>query len=293
LANIETEFKNRNDFKSYLISFLNFNPLISYGTFKKKAVKYYLKNEFNFSIKKSTLANIYYTCRSNEKIFNWTTIFDNALTKDKNYFLRDERTTLIYDEESKNNYWHRHIIWVSALFIKLLQESQHIYIDATYISTKDFYQTLIIMAYSQVINKKIPCAYILMNNKLKKSYDLVFTSIFNIISLDNNKSIKLVTITTDFEKALIASVKKVFTNIRHVGCLFHYIKILRLNLSKIGLFRNNIKDVTIKFLTKLGAIPFRFNDNPNIIGEIFDEYNTLYIEDIDKNLFLKFKDYFL
>ena len=71
------------------------------------------------------------------------------------------------DDESKNNYWHKHIILVSALFIKLLQESQHIYIDATYISTKEFYQTLIIMAYSQVIDKKIPCVYVLMNNKLK------------------------------------------------------------------------------------------------------------------------------
>ena len=111
--------------------------------------------------------------------------------------------------------------------------------------------------------------------------------------MDNNKSIKLVTISTDFEKALISSVKNVFNNIRHVGCLFHYIKILRLNLSKIGLFRNNIKDLTTKFLSKLGIIPFKFNDNPNIIDGIFSEYNTLYIKETDKNLFLKFKYYFL
>ena len=112
------------------------------------------------------------------------------------------------------------------------------------------------MTYCHVINKKVSCEYILMNNKSKKSYELVLTSKLKIISLDNNKSIKLDTVTTDFEKALIASVKKIFNNIRHVGCLLHYIKIVRLNLSKVGLFRNNIKDITTKFLSKLGQFHF-------------------------------------
>ena len=66
----EIEVKKREDFKSSLITFLNFNPFVSYGKFKKKAIKYYLKNEYNFSIKKATLSNIYYSWRPNAKIFN-------------------------------------------------------------------------------------------------------------------------------------------------------------------------------------------------------------------------------
>ena len=37
LVNIETELKNSTDFKSYLISFLNFNPLINYKLQKKSS----------------------------------------------------------------------------------------------------------------------------------------------------------------------------------------------------------------------------------------------------------------
>ena len=36
LVDIEIEVKNREDFKSSLITFLNFNPLVSYSKFKKK-----------------------------------------------------------------------------------------------------------------------------------------------------------------------------------------------------------------------------------------------------------------
>ena len=38
--------------------------------------------------------------------------------------------------------------------------AEHFYIDATF-TTKDFYQLLVIMAYYQLIDAKVPCAYIL------------------------------------------------------------------------------------------------------------------------------------
>ena len=157
-----------------------------------------------------------------------------------------------------------------------MQETPHLYIDATCVSTKDYYQLVIIMAYYTLIDLKIPCSYILMNNKNEKSYELVFKSLLNIITMDNSIDLKIISITTDFEKGILNAVKTVFKNIRHVGCMFHYIKNLRLNLLKIGLINNEISNLTKELLINLGTISFKINDNPNIIEEIFKRFETQY-----------------
>ena len=59
------------------------------------------------------------------------------------------------------------------------------------------------MCYNPIINLKIPSAYILMNNKTEKSYNLIFSKILNIITIENKTKIKLLSITSDFEKGMI------------------------------------------------------------------------------------------
>ena len=132
------------------------------------------------------------------------------------------------------------LIWLSPTFIKILQNSQHYYIDCTYISTKDYYQLLVIMAYNLLIDAKIPCTYILLNNKLQNSYEIVLGILKYIITENNTYKINLISISIDIEEALANSVKTVFIDIRHTGCLFHYIKNIRLNMNKIGLFKKYI-----------------------------------------------------
>ena len=120
----------------------------------------------------------------------------------------------LYDKYNKTFYWHKHIIWLSPTFIKILQDSQHYYIDCTYISTKDYYQLLAIVAYNLLLDTKIPCAYILLNNKLHNSYDIVLGIIKDIITENNIYKINLYSICTDFEEALSNSVKTIFEDIR-------------------------------------------------------------------------------
>ena len=133
-------------------------------------------------------------------------------------------------------------MWISPIQIKYLQQSEHLYIDATYISTKEYYQTLIVMGYNSHLNLKVPCCFILMNNKSQTSYEISLSSLYNIITEYHNNSLNIISICTDFEEALINAVKLVFKNIRNVGCLFHYIKNIRLNMQKIGLLKDEIKN---------------------------------------------------
>ena len=134
LANIEESINKYGDFKKELIGILNSNPLISFYYFKKIAYNKFLKNVYDFTLK-NTLSNIYYPWKNNSKVFNWISIFDNIYALDDKLYLRDQHITLLYDEKNKNNYWHKHIIWISPIFIKILQETPHLYTDATYTFT--------------------------------------------------------------------------------------------------------------------------------------------------------------
>ena len=90
------------------------------------------------------------------------------------------------------------------------------------------------------------------------------------------------------------TVKEVFPNTRHVGCLFHFIKNIRLNLLKLGLYNEEIKEKTYNLLKAIGQFPFKYNDNNNnIIEQTFNYYEKIYEDGENKNIFIKFKEYFL
>ena len=95
LAHVEHEINNFTNYKEALIIYLNKNPLIRYS------VIIYLKNDYEFTIKKNSLSNIYYNWRNTSKIFSLVSIYDNIMTQDNKFFLRDEQTSLNYDFKKK------------------------------------------------------------------------------------------------------------------------------------------------------------------------------------------------
>ena len=105
-------------------------------------------------LKKKFFAHIFYKWRNNAKIFIWVSIFDNCYTKDNMLYLRDVSTKLLYTTDGKNVYWHKHIIWITNYNINRIQLSPYLYIEGTFISTKDFYQLIIFMYYDELSNKK-------------------------------------------------------------------------------------------------------------------------------------------
>ena len=60
-----------------------------------------------------------------------------------------------------------------AKIYKIFESSDNFYKDATYVSTKEFYQLLIVMEYNSVLDIEILCCYILMNTKFQTSYEIV------------------------------------------------------------------------------------------------------------------------
>ena len=63
-----------------------------------------MKREFDFTLKKNTFSNIFYPWLKTSKIFNWYSIFDNCYILDGTSYLKDERTSLLYTPNGKNNF---------------------------------------------------------------------------------------------------------------------------------------------------------------------------------------------
>ena len=90
----------------------------------------------------------------------------------------------------------------------------------------------------------------------------------------------------DFEKALRASITKVFKGVRLKECYFHYVKCLWHNAQKFGLTRKNIISTTklIIFILKLLTL-VKSENHLNIINSIKE-----YISNMESNSKL-FKDF--
>ena len=86
---------------------------------------------------------------------------------------------------------------------------------------------IIILYHDDELNIRAPGCYILLNNKSEISYTKVFKKFRKIISIENSREFALQTYTTDFETALVNSLKKIFPNARRVGCYYHDVKNIR------------------------------------------------------------------
>ena len=64
-----------------------------------------------------------------------------------------------------------------------------------------------------------------MNNKSQISYEIVLNKLKDIITYNNNKELKVISISTDFEVALINVTKILFKNIRMLDVYFIMLKI--------------------------------------------------------------------
>ena len=141
--------------------------------------------------------------------------------------------------------------------------------------------------------KKIPGCYILINSKEKNSYIMILKVFKRLLTKETSRQIKIFTISTEFEYNLIESVKDVFKEVRHVGCLFHYVKQMRFNMCKIGLYNRDYKEYSDDLLKDLTTIPFIYNDNKEVLKTVYDKYKSLKKKDtIFINLLDKFVKYY-
>ena len=82
-----------------------------------------------------------------------------------------------------------------------------------------FRQLIIILYYDKTSKKRYPGLYALINNKTFEGYLELFKKILSIITIENSKSLKLKSYTTDFEQALINCLSILIPNVSQLGAI--------------------------------------------------------------------------
>lgn len=85
----------------------------------------------------------------------------------------------IYNKSSNKIIYFESFIWGNDIFIRRLSQSNYIFIDRTFHYPIGFTQLLIIMYYYELIERKIPVIYIIMNSKCENAYNEIFQNIKN------------------------------------------------------------------------------------------------------------------
>ena len=265
---INIEIVNYKNFRLGLIEYLKINPMITYHDFLKEALKIYDKNNCSFEIKNNTFSNLYYNWRKESNIFTKFSVFNNKYTNNNEIFLRDYSLKTIYSKSGKKVIFHEHMIFISNYFIKKLRDSEHFYIDGTFVFPKGFKQLIVILYYDNKSSRRFPGLFALINNKTENGYIELFKSVKNIITLENTKILNLKSISTDFELGLISALETVFPGIRKVGCFYHFVRAIKEKFKNLGMLdkkNNNIGDDNnnshLNILNDIFTLPFSFNNN--------------------------------
>ena len=90
-----------------------------------------------------------------------------------------------------------------------------------------------------------------MNNKSENLYIEIFNYLNNIININTRENINNITITIDFQIAELNAIKRIFPNIRLVGCWFHFKKNLVKNAKKKDCTKINMLNKPKKLLGRL------------------------------------------
>ena len=164
--------------------------------------------------------------------------------------------------------------------------SHHYYIDTTFHIPKDFSQLLIFMYKDLLTELKIPRLFILMNGKFKIYYDIIFSSIISILTLENKYVSNIETIVADEERELIN--EKYFPYSRVISYFFRYKQDLLLNIRKYELYDNSQKSTSNLIIKILSDFPFYYKVYYNIIYlnyiiEKYPKYNNFI-----NNYFIKY-----
>ena len=97
----------------------------------------------------------------------------NIIDDDGSTILKEYNCFYSYNKNSADSILNIYAIWMSDLMISHVRKSKHIFIDCTWYQPQGFKQILVILFKDIIINKKIPCCFMILNNKRYEIYENV------------------------------------------------------------------------------------------------------------------------
>ena len=133
----------------------------------------------------------------------------------------------------------------------LLNGNVNLFVDTTFSCTpRPFYQTLIVMTFDQQTQYYVPVMWFLMMSKCASLY---FEAFHHVIS-NTDWHLHPVTITADFERALVLELKNQFKSSKINGCLFHWKQACRRKMKDLHIPDDQIKIAMTKNVMDILAV---------------------------------------
>lgn len=118
---------------------------------------------------------------------------------------------------------------------------KHYFIDCTFKSVpKPFYQCMIIMIYENATESYIPMFYVLMQSKYTGAYN---AALYHCICHIGRNKFDAITVTCDFEQALITAINDNIENAVIIGCLFHWKQAMRRKMLQLHIHETLISEI--------------------------------------------------
>ena len=106
--------------------------------------------------------------------------------------------------------------------------------------------------YSDIItNIKILGIYVLLNGKEELYYDIIFESVYNIITQNNSYSLEYDLIVRDSKRSLVNVVAKYCPNTIRISCLFHFKQDLISKIREYGLYKKEDRNLSNEIIEQL------------------------------------------
>ncbi|CAF1643914.1 unnamed protein product, partial [Rotaria magnacalcarata] len=167
----------------------------------------------------------------------------------------EEQEFIIIDHIYGKERHKRIILFSSPEQFQLLCRTTQLFADGTFaVTPRPFKQTYIIQALHES-GFVLPVAWILLNDKKKLTYQLLFKL---LQSSAEERKIKFypIQLMTDFETAVKSAFTILYPKTIHDGCFFHYLKSIVKRLKKYGLWNDYlVNDDIYLFVKKLMSLP--------------------------------------
>ena len=271
---------NYNDFINKCFKYLDSTEFYNKKEFTINLQNIYNENKYNFRLKENTIKNIIGRWKSNSLRFTKYNAIENRFNKNNELILWEYNNSPIFTSNKKNPYPSEYFIWSTNQIIARERLSKHIFIDATFHHPIEYQQLLIIIFKDIITSEYYPGFFILMSNKTEILYDMVFKSIKNILTQNNIYELKIETITTDTEIALINAIHTNFPKSQRIGCWLHLKQDLMREAKKLGLFNSKNKkvnpDMTLEVITQLSLLPLEYKGDINYLKNKLDLFSKQY-----------------
>ena len=179
----------------------------------------------------------------------------------------------------------RILIFATDTTMDLMEGAEHVFVDGTFKVVPELFFQLYTIHARSALGNVLPCAYVLLPNKTRETYNRMFAALKTL-----RQNLAPMSIMMDFEKAAMTAANEAFPNATISGCSFHLSQNIYRKVQSEGLqnqyanddeFRSNVKTILSLAYVPLNEVCRAFeilrDEVPEELDPVMEYFEANYI----------------